>query len=61
MHTIEDIVLSNMVVTKGPPGSCVRALIPFIRAPVPYLKHARGPDLPCTTQDEAGLMGKFDT
>ena len=22
---------------------------------------ARGPDLPCTTQDEAGLMGKFDT
>ena len=21
---------------------------------------ARGPDLPCTTQDEAGLMGKFD-
>ena len=22
---------------------------------------ARGPDLPCTTQDEAGLMGKFET
>ena len=22
---------------------------------------ARGPDLPCTTQDEAGLMGKFAT